>query len=101
MELLGDRKSGYPFLVKGWTRDISNKGAYLCVSPVFQVEQRVHLEMDIPPGAGQQVELKIGCEADVVRVDRASSPQKRSGMAVRILRFASPRVPAVSTTSEG
>jgi PilZ domain len=84
------RQPDCPSLVRATTRDISNRGAFIWVPPVFSLGQQLRMEMEVAPGPGHSVELKIDCDAEVVRVEPSVAPGNRSGIAVRILRFDAP-----------
>lgn len=77
-------------LYRAFTRDISHQGAFLWVPPVFSLGQKLHLEMEVTPRAGESLELKIECAAEVVRVQPPSPDGGKSGIGVRILRFDAP-----------
>jgi PilZ domain len=81
----------HPSLVRAQTRDISHQGAFLWVPPLFSLGQQLRLEMDVAPEAEQNLGLKIKCEAEVVRLQPATPLEKTPGMAVRILKFDTPR----------
>ncbi len=90
------RQPGHPALVRALTRDVSHKGAFLWMPPVFPVGQKLRLEMEVAPQPGQALELKIDCSAEVVRVQPATENGGKSGIAVRIVRFSVP-VPAYAS----
>ena len=80
-----------PSLVRAHTRDVSHRGAFLWAPAIFSVGQRLRLEMEVVPEAGQNLGLKISCDAEVVRLQPARPPESPSGVAVRILSFDTPR----------
>jgi hypothetical protein len=80
-----------PSLVRAHTRDINHRGAFLWAPAIFSVGQRLRLEMDVTSEGGQNFGLKISCNAEIVRLQPASSPESPSGVAVRILSFDTPR----------
>lgn len=85
------RVSGTPSLVKAQTRDISNRGVYIWIPPLYRLGQRLGLEMDVPPGSFQELGLHLRCTAEVVRVEAPKPPENKSGMGLRILSFETPR----------
>ncbi len=85
------RRQNPPALIRALTRDVSNRGAFLWMPPLFAVGQQLHLEMDVPPQSGQTLELRIECDAEVVRVQPPGPENSKAGMAVRIVRFSTPR----------
>ena len=78
----------------GRTRDISSRGAYFWCRERFDRGQSLQVTLEVPPDQGRNWTLEIQCEAEVVRVEPASPRQEQTGIAVRILRFAIPQVPA-------
>jgi hypothetical protein len=84
------RRAGHPTLVRALTRDISHKGAFIWVAPVFALGQKLHLEMDVAPDPLESLELKLDCSAEVVRLEPPSQHGGKSGIGVRILRFDAP-----------
>ena len=82
---------GRPIIVRGRIRDVSHRGAFLWVPPVFSVGQRLRLEMGVATGEDQNLGLQIKCEAEVVRLQPAVPPGHPSGVGVRILQFDAPR----------
>jgi PilZ domain len=84
------RRPSHPALVRALTRDISHQGAFFWAPPLFSLGQQVHLEMEVAPVPGQDLELKISCDAEVVRVEPSKDAAGKSGIAVRILHFETP-----------
>jgi PilZ domain len=82
---------GRPVIIQGRTRDVSHRGAFLWVPPVFSVGQRLRLDMGVATDEGHSLGLQIKCEAEVVRLQPAVAPDHPSGVAVRILQFDAPR----------
>ncbi len=81
----------HPSLVRAQTRDISHRGAFLLAPAIFNVGQPLRLEMGVATDQSQNLGLDIKCEAVVVRLQRAVPPEVPSGVAVRILKFDTPR----------
>ncbi len=84
------RRPGQPALLRALTRDISHRGAFLWMQTAFPPGQRLHLEMDAGPENGQDMVLRIECDAEVVRVQPPTSDGGKSGLGVRILRHNTP-----------
>ncbi len=84
------RRPGHPALIRALTRDISHRGAFLWVPPVFSLGQKLHLEMEVAPKAGDSLELRIECAAEVVRLRSPSQEGEKAGIGVRFLKFAAP-----------
>jgi PilZ domain len=82
---------GQPSLVSARTRDVSYRGAFLWAPAIFDVGQRLRLEMVVTPDGEQIHGLKICCDAEVVRLQPAKPPERSSGMGVRILSFDTPK----------
>jgi hypothetical protein len=91
---VGASERGMESLVLGQTRNISNRGAYILVTATLQVGQRLRLTLDVPPQAGRGPGLEIPCEAEVVRVEPAGGGEPGTGVALRVLRFETPKVSA-------
>lgn len=89
------RRPGPPSLIRAFTRDISHRGAFLWVPPVFAIGQKVHIEMDVSPDPHSSMELKLDCSAEVVRLQTAPPGGGKTGIGVRILEFGTP-VPVYS-----
>lgn len=80
--------------IAGRTRDISSRGAYVWCGERFDKGQSLQLTLEVPPDRGRNWTLEIQCEAEVVRVEPANPRHEGTGIAVRILRFKIPQVPA-------
>ena len=89
------RNRGAPSLVKARTRDISHKGVFVWAPLIYQVGERLRLEMTVSPDLNRNLALNIKCEAEVIRVEQPAAPDGRSGIALRILEF-QPATPVLS-----
>ena len=81
----------HPSLVQAQTRDISHRGAFLLAPAIFNVGQRLGLEMGVATDESPNLGLQIKCEAVVVRLQPPIPPDVPSGIGVRIERFDTPR----------
>ncbi len=79
-------------LIKGRIRDINNRGAYFRAIGPFRIGQTVHLSLRVSATQSQKYSLEIRCEAIVVRTEPAAGDDGGMGVAVRILRFDTPKV---------
>jgi hypothetical protein len=79
-------------VVKGRTRDVSNRGAYFWARAAFHLGQALHLTWIIPAELNHNSALEIRCVAEVIRLDPEEPANREVGVAVRILHFGIPKV---------
>lgn len=79
-------------VVKGRTRDVSNRGAYFWASAAFHLGQALHLTWNIPAELDHNSTLEIRCVAEVIRLDPEAPANRGVGVGVRILHFGTPKV---------
>jgi hypothetical protein len=83
---------GKLIVLKGRTRDVSNRGAYFWASAAFHLGQALHLTWNIPAELDHNSTLEIRCVAEVIRLDPEQPANGEIGVAVRILHFGTPKV---------
>lgn len=83
---------GRLIVVKGRTRDVSNRGAYFRAHAAFHLGQALHLTWNIPAELNHNSALEIRCVVEVVRLDPEEPANGGVGVGVRILHFGTPKV---------
>lgn len=76
----------------GITRDVSNRGAYFWAEGAFHTGQQLRVSLEVPPEQGRNYSLRIQWEAEVIRVEGNELGRPALGVAVRILRFETPKI---------
>jgi hypothetical protein len=76
-----------PYMISADSINLSERGLLFTVSGPIKAGTRIELSFTMPPEITGSVPMKVRCIGRVVRVDDASGPDGRTGVAAHIERF--------------